>query len=132
MKKMTTGQIFRLFIEQDSETIIRKTNMRHHCIKNNLDYTICQDKWLIDCENFINSICAKKFTESIKLPRLRTKITAQREWNKTHRTKIKHHIIDVICDNNRVFVYKHGRHNIINYDELEQELIKELKKRNKY
>lgn len=46
--------------------------------------------------------------------------------------KIKHYIIDCICNSGKVFVYKHGKHNIINFDELEEELIKELKKQNQY
>lgn len=113
-------------------TIIRKTNMRYTCRDKNLDYTICENKWLIDCESFVNHLNTKRLKHSANMPRLRTKISAQNEWNSCHRTKIKHHIIDKICASGKVFVYKHGRTNIINYDELEQELIKELKSRQLY
>ena len=73
----------------------------------------------------------KDYPERKTLLKLRTKKTAIEEWNKTHRKKIKHHIIDCICDSGKVFVIKHGRHNIINYDELEIEIIKKLKEQNK-
>lgn len=132
MKKKTTGEIYRYIKSIDEKTIVRRTNMRTFCQKHNLDYTICQGVMLIDINSFLNALNPNQYTESIKFPRLRTKISAQKEWNAHHRKKIKHYIIDCICDSGKVFVYKHGRHNIINYDQLEQELIKELKRRNKY
>ena len=130
MKKLTTGQIFRLIKEQDNETIIRRTNMRTFCEKENLDYTICQERWLINLDDFLKALNPKQYKSGIKFPRLRTKIGAQKEWNSKHkRQKIKHFIIDKICDSGRVFVYKHGRYNIINYDELEVEIKKELERK---
>lgn len=132
MKKMTTGEIYRIFKKGDNDTIIRRLNMRYFCKKENVNHTICNRKWLIDLNDFLNKLNPKCYAERKSLPRLRTKITAQKEWNKKHRTKIKHHIIDKVCDSGKVFVFKHGRTNIINYDELEQEIIKILKKQNKY
>ena len=132
MKKKSTGEIYRYIKSIDEGTIIRRTNMRTFCQKHNLDYTITQGIMLINIESFLKSLNPNQYTERVKFPRLRTKISAQNEWNATHRRKIKHYIIDCICDSGKVFVYKHGRYNIINYDQLEQELIKELKRRNKY
>lgn len=132
MKKKTTGEIYRYIKSIDEKTIVRRTNMRTFCQKHNLDYTICQGVMLIDINSFLNALNPNQYTESIRFPRLRTKISAQKEWNAHHRKKIKHYIIDCLCDSGKVFVYKHGRHNIINYDQLEQELIKELKRRNEY
>ena len=132
MKKESTGQIYRYIKSVDKDTIIRKTNMRTFCQKENLDYTICQGKMLINKESFLKALNPKGLTKSKPFPRLRTKFSAQKEWNAHHRKKIKHYIIDCICNSGKVFVYKHGKYNIINYDELEEELIKELKRRNKY
>lgn len=132
MKKMTTGEIYRIFKQADNNTPIRKLNMRYYCKIENVSHTICNHKWLIDFNDFLTRLNPKGITERKSLPRLRTKISAQKEWNSKHRTKIKHHIIDVICDSGKVFVYKHGRVNIINYDELEQELIRILKEKGKY
>jgi len=132
MKKLTSGQLCKYIKNMDAGSIVERRNVRYFCQKENLDYIICQGKWLIDLNSFVNALNPKQYTESKQFPRLRTKISAQKEWNSTHRTKIKHHIIDCICDSGKVFVYKHGRHNIINYDQLEEELIKELKKREKY
>lgn len=132
MKKLTSGQLCRYIKSIDKDAIVERKNVRYFAKKENLDYTICQGIWLIDLHSFVNALNPKQYTTSIPFPRLRTKISAQKEWNATHRKKIKHYIIDCICDSGKVFVYKHGKHNIINYDQLEEELIKELKRRNKY
>lgn len=87
---------------------------------------------MIDIDIFLEAINPKKTKKSVPFPRMRTKASAQREWNATHRRKIKHFIIDCICASGKAFIYKHGRTNIINYDQLEQELIKELKRKNEY
>lgn len=132
MKKLTSGQLCRYIKNIDEKSIVERKNVRYFCEKENLDYTICQGKWLIDLECFVKRLNPKGYTESKPFPRLRTKISAQKEWNAHHRKKIKHFIIDCICDSGKVFVYKHGRHNIINYDQLEAELIRVLKEREKY
>ncbi len=106
--------------------------MRYFCKERNIKYIICQTKWLIDFNEFLSELNPKGYTERKKLSRLRTKIGAQLEWDSKHRKKIKLHIIDNICNSGKPFVYKHGRINIINYDELEQELIKILKEKGKY
>ena len=132
MKKESTGKIYRYIKSVDKDTIIRKTNMRTFCQKENLDYTICQGKMLINKESFLKALNPKGLTKSKPFPRLRTKFSAQKEWNAHHRKKIKHYIIDCICDSGKVFVYKHGNRNIINYDQLEQELIRILKEKGEY
>ena len=132
MKKLTSGQLCRFIKSIDPDSIVERKNVRYFCAKENLDYTICQEKWLIDLHSFVNALNPKQYIENKQIPRLRTKISAQKEWNTHHRKKIKHYIIDCICNSGKVFVYKHGRHNIINYDQLEEELIKELKRRGQY
>ena len=132
MKKLTSGQLCRYIKSIDKDSIVERKNVRYFAAKNNLDYTICQGKWLIDLDCFVKALNPRRFKENKPIPRLRTKISAQKEWNSKHRRKIKHYIIDCICDSGKVSVYNHGRRNIINYDQLEQELIKELKRRGKY
>ena len=132
MKKLTSGQLCRYIKSIDKDSVVERRNVRQFCKKENLDYTVCQGKWLIDLNSFVKALNPKNYKEGKPFPRLRTKISAQKEWNAHHRRKIKHYIIDCICNTGKVFVYKHGRQNIINYDQLEQELIKELRKRGKY
>lgn len=131
-KKQTTGYIYREFLKQDKDTMLRRTNMRIFSKQIGVKHTICQKKWLIDMQDLISKLNPKGIKEHKTLPRLRTKISAQNDWNLHHRTKIKHHMIDKICDAKKVFVYKHGKTNIINYDELEKELKKILKNKNIY
>lgn len=132
MKKVSTGIIYRLFKNEDKDTIIRKTNIRTFCQQKILDYIISQGKMLVDMKDFLNALNPKHFKANKTFPRLRTKISAQYEWNAHHRTKIKHHIIDCICSSGKVNIYKHGRTNIINYNQLEKELIEVLKQKGKY
>lgn len=132
MKKLGTGQIYRAFKNEDENTVIRKLNMRMYCEKENINYTICNKKWMIDFDDFMKHLNPKNFTERKTLPRLRTKETARKEWNSKHRRKIKRSIITTLCKRKKAFLYKHGRYNIINYDELEKELIKIFKEKEKY
>ena len=132
MKKVKTSNIYKTFRKEDEATIIRKINLRMYCKNVNIKCTKCKHGWLIDFEDLMRKLNPKDYTERKTLPRIRTKKTSIEEWNITHRKKIKHHIIDCICDSGKIFVYRHGGRNIINYDELEQELIKILKEKGKY
>ena len=132
MKKKTSGEIYRLIKEIDNETVIRRLNVRQFVERNNLNYVVTQHKWLIDLDDLLKALNPKDIQETQKFPRMRSKKTAIEEWNKTHRKKIKHHIVDKICDSGKVFLYRSGRHNIINYDQLEEELIRILKEKEEY
>ena len=132
MKRYTSEDIYRVFLKNDKDTVLRKLNLRYFSRDYNVDYYITQSIWFIDFEDFMKKINPNGIDRECKMPRLRTKITAQNEWNSHHREKIKHFIIDQICVSGKVIVRKHGRYNLINYDELEQELIKILKEKNEY
>lgn len=132
MKKSTSGEIYRAFKEVDKDTIIRRTNLRYFAKENDIDYYTTEGIWFVDFNQFLQKVNPKNIPSQQTLPRLRTKISAQREWNKKHRRKIKHHIIDVICASGKVRVFTLGKRNIINYDELEQEIKRILKEKNKY
>lgn len=132
MKKVSTGTIYRLFKEQDKDTVIKKTNMKTYCVKDNIDFNVCQGKWLIDLNKFYKAVTNNKISSNVSMPRLRTKASALREWNSKHRKKIKKHIINVICDSGKIFTYQHGGYTVLNYDELEQELIRLLRERKRY
>ena len=122
MKMCTSGEIYRAFLSQDKYTVLRRLNLRYF-----VNHIVCQSKWLIDFDDFMEKINLNKIQNSCQMPRLRTKITAQNEWNASHRKHIKHFIIDQICASGKVSVRKHGRYNIINYDELEVEIKNVLK-----
>lgn len=127
MKMCTSGEIYRAFLSQDKYTVLRRLNLRYFVKKYNVNHIVCQSKWLIDFDDFMEKINLNKIQNSCQMPRLRTKITAQNEWNASHRKHIKHFIIDQICASGKVSVRKHGRYNIINYDELEVEIKNVLK-----
>ncbi len=131
MKKVTSGYICREFIKQDKDTVLRKLNLRNFIKAYNVEHTISQSNWLIDFDDFMKKINPNNIQKNYPQPKLRTKISAQNEWNRSHKVKIKHHIIDCICDAGNVTVKKHGRNNIINFCELEIELKKELKNKRK-
>lgn len=131
MKKVTSGYIYREFVKQDKDTVLRRLNLRNFVKTYNVEHTISQSNWLIDFDDFMAKINPSNIQKEYQIPKLRTKISAQNEWNRSHKVKIKHHIIDCICDAGNVTVRKHGRNNIINYKELEIELKNELKNKGK-
>ena len=59
MKKLTSGQLCRYIKKIDPDSIVERKNVRYFCRKENLDYTICQGKWLMDLECFINKLNPK-------------------------------------------------------------------------
>jgi len=53
-----------------------------------------------------------------------------KEFNKTHTQQINIHIIEkCLAENKGISYYKGARLYLINYDELEKEIIKQLRKR---
>lgn len=132
MKKFTASEIRSIFIDADNNTIVKCKNLRDFSKQHNVEHTVCQGSWLIDFDDFMQKVNHQNTKKTESLPRLRSKRSARDEWNAHHRKKIKKHIIDLACESKNVFVYKHGRKNIINYDELELEIIKQLKAKGKY
>ena len=122
----TSGEIYRLFLMEDSGTIVRKPNMRRFVKANNIKYGITETgKWLIDHKEFIKTVNPKNLKCHIDMPRLRWHNDTVRKFQKQHPdVKITMNEIEEILRSNKVFTVLNGHRWIINYDELEQEIYK--------
>ena len=76
----------------------------------------------------------KNITKHYEVPKIRTMTSAVREFNKFHYEQINIHIIEELLKNNPRFSYQKGtRFYLINYDELEKEILLQLSlKRRRY
>ena len=119
MKLVSSGDIWRLFLEADEKTIIRRPNLRRFARDNGVEHYIYDGKWLINKEEFLRAINPRNISVRETMPRLRTKNSAVREWNDAHkRVKIDKHIVDICMQDESVFKIKRQNLWLINYDQL--------------
>ena len=127
MKILTTGQLCKKFEEEDKDTFLRKRNLRNFIRTNNVKYHMFGPQYLIDIEDFMNKVNPKNITQHYEVPKIRTMTSAVREFNKFHYEQINIHIIEELLKNNPRFSYQKGtRFYLINYDELEKEILLQL------
>ena len=122
----TSGEIYRLFLQEDSGTIVRKPNMRRFVKANGIKYGIAETgKWLIDHKEFIKTVNPKNLKCHVDMPRLRWHDDTVRKYQKQHpNVKITMKEIETLLCSDKVFTTLNGRRWIINYGELETEISK--------
>jgi len=129
----TSGDIYKEFIIQDPGTIIRKPNLRRFVKQNKIRHYETNTVWLINSVAFYNKLNPKHLQEhDFIIPRLRCIKTAVIEWNGSHqryKDKIDKHTIEKAMNKETVFKIFYGNRWIINYDQLEPEIEKIVKKR---
>ena len=116
----SSGDIYRLFKENDEHTIIRRPNCRQFCLDNNIFMDIHEKAWLIDFAPFMKALNPKKIQYHYELPRMRNIQQCVKLWNNTHRRQgkmIDKHMVERFVGDDRVFTCKYKR-TIINYDQL--------------
>lgn len=119
MRLVSSGDIWRTFLEADENTIIRRPNLRRFARDNGVEYYVMDGKWVINKEQFFKVINPKKVSMRETMPRMRTKQNAVREWNDAHqRVKIDKHIVDICMQDKSVFKLKRNNVWLINYDQL--------------
>ena len=130
MKIGTSGDLFRLFKASDNNTVLRRTNIRTFVKDNNINYHIVGQMWAIDYDDFLKTINPYTIDKRYEIPRIRTIASSFKEFNKTHKTQINNHMIErCLARNKNISYVKFGRLWLINYDELEPEIINQLKKK---
>lgn len=128
MKLVSSGDIWRKFLEADEGTIIRRPNLRRFARDNGVEHYIMGGKWLINEEDFFKTINPRNISVRETMPRIRTKASAIREWNDDHkRVKIDKHIVDICMQDAIVFKFKRGNVWLINYDQLLPVLVAFMK-----
>lgn len=68
---MTTREIYRIFLKNDPDTIIRKPNLRRFVKENEIPFGILNEKWIINFDEFTRTVNPKGFQHHISQPRLR-------------------------------------------------------------
>ena len=56
MRYLTSGDIHRIFKQEDSGTIIRRNNVRRIALQNGIKHTISQNIILIDSKDFFEKV----------------------------------------------------------------------------
>ena len=120
---ITSGELQRMFLAEDANTIIRRPNCRKFCLDNDIFMEIHEKAWLIDIENFMRKVNPKSMSEHYEVPRLRNLRYCVNSWNKRYkRWQIDKHDIEYLIKNGKIFSFKHGNRWVLNYDEVLNEL----------
>lgn len=122
MKFITTGNLYKLFKENDEDTIIRMRNLRTLLNDNDFDYHRVGENYLINFEDFMQKINPQQIEHEYPIPRIRSIKSATREYNKTHKKQISYHVVEKCIASGNVSYIKTIRYYLINYDELEKEI----------
>ena len=119
MKKISSGKLQELYLEQDADTILRYTNIRRFVIANQIDHILECNIILIDPAEFIERVNPKNYTEHSQMPRLRTLKKCVELWNVRYkRWQIDKHDIEYLIQEGMVTAFKHGNRWILNCDEV--------------
>ena len=130
---VTSGELQRMFLAEDENTIINRPNCRKFCIDNDIYMEIHDKAWLIDFKSFMEKINPKNMKQHYELPRMRNIRQSVRIWNNTHKRSgqmIDKHTVERCIKSKKVFAYHFGNRWIINYDQLEVEIAKFFEKTN--
>ena len=132
MKFNTSGDIHRMFLAEDKDTMITRNNVRRICLQSEIKHIMTRNIIFVDADDFIRKTNPYKVKEHIyTIPRLRNIEGCVEEWNKQRKKGERYIHADEIRaflkKNNSVFKYKFGNRWIINYDQLEP-YLKEIGK----
>ena len=125
---ISSGDLMRMFLESDPNSIIRRPNLRRFARDNDIRYIITEGKWLIDYKQFFKKVNPRRISEPAKMPRLRCLRDCVTEFNKNNRKyKIDKATVSHYMNSAQVTRYFHGNTWFINYDELEKVILRHLK-----
>ena len=124
----TSGDIWRAFLAQDQDTPIRKLNIRYFIANNNLPYFISPDKkWQIDYPAFLQQLNPRNICKHSSLPRIRNHDYIVDNFTKTHpQLCVTRDMVEFAILSDKVFKTNHGRRWLINYDQLERQVLADL------
>ena len=121
----TSGEIYRAFLENDPQTIVRKPNLRRFVQQYGIHHFILNDKWIIDFPAFAAAVNPKAIKHHRSQPRLRAHDDAVFDFKRLHpHLHVSLQMIEQQLCSPEVFSIKNGKRWIINYDELELATLK--------
>ena len=125
---ISSGELMRMFLNADPDTIIRRPNLRRFAHDNDIRYIITNGKWLIDHKQFFKKVNPRRIRRTATIPRLRCLRGCVTEFNKNNRKyKIDKATVSHYMNSAQVTRYFHGNTWFINYDELEKVILRHLK-----
>ena len=125
---ISSGDLMRMFLESDPNSIIRRPNLRRFAHDNDIRYIITEGKWLIDYKQFFKKVNPRRISTPAKMPRLRCLRDCVTEFNKNNRKyKIAKATVSHYMNSAQVTRDFHGNTWFINYDELEKVILRHLK-----
>lgn len=126
---MTSGEIYRIFQFRDADTKLRKLNIRLFVKEHGIEYFVSTSrKWYIDFNAFMEKVNPRHINERVEIPRLRWHDDSVRNFKRTHPelTGATITIAEQAFHSDKVFKTLNGHRWNINYDQLEQEVIRIL------
>ncbi len=125
---ISSGELMRMFLNADPNTIIRRPNLRRFAHDNDIRYIITNSKWLIDHKQFFKKVNPRRISEPAMMPRLRCLRDCVTQFNKDYpNRKIDKATVSRYMKSKLVTRYFHGNTWFINYDELEKVLLKKIR-----
>ena len=119
---VSSGEIFRLFIENDKGTIVRRPNLRRFVKANGIRYFVNElGRWVIDGQDFLAKVNPKNINFNVDMPRMRFHDDSVRKFQKRHpNVRIPLSKLEECFQSDNVFKTLNGRRWVLNYDEFEQ------------
>ena len=123
-----SGEIWRAFLAADSDTIIRKLNLRLFIKEQGAWYFVSSlGHWLIDSDELMYRLNPRGVDCRANMPRLRWHDDTVRGFKKTHQNlPVTMSIVENALKSDNVFKIKNGHRWIINYDQLEMEVYRQI------
>ena len=125
---ISSGDLMRMFLESDPNSIIRRPNLRRFARDNDIRYIITEGKWLIDYKQFFKKVNPRRISTPATMPRLRCLRDCVTQFNKDYpNRKIDKATVSHYMKSKLVTRYFHGNTWFINYDELEKVLLRNVR-----
>lgn len=123
-----SGDIWRTFKSEDPDTIIRKLNLRLFIKEQGGRYFVSSlGHWLIDSDELMYRLNPRGIDCRANMPRLRWHDDTVRGFKKVHPyLPVTMNIVENALKSDNVFKIKNGHRWIINYDQLEMEVYKQI------
>lgn len=123
-----SGEIWRMFQAEDSETKVRKLNLRLFVKEQGIWYfTSSVGHWVIDMDELMYKLNPRGVACSFDMPRLRWHDETVRRFRWLHQDiPVTISIVEKAFQSDNVFKIQNGHRWIINYDQLEREVYKIL------
>ena len=129
---ISSGDLMRMFLESDPNSIIRRPNLRRFARDNDIRYIITECKWLIDYKQFFKKVNPRRISTPATMPRLRCLRDCVTQFNNDYpNRKIDKATVSRYMKSKTVTRYFHGNTWFINYDELEKVLLRNVRVHNK-